>query len=895
MPVRALQPILQPTSPTLPELLAPAGNWEMLRVGLACGADAVYFGLDEGFNARARADNFKIDEIEDIVDEVHRAGARALVTMNTLIFERELQPVADIIARLAAAGVDALIVQDPAVCLLAGAIAPDMELHASTQMTISSVEGIEFARSLGCCKVVVPRELSVSEIAALRDRDDMQLETFIHGALCVSWSGQCLSSEAWGGRSANRGQCAQACRLPYDLIIDGEEVPSGDVRYFLSPKDLAGHRAVPALMMIGVETLKIEGRLKSPEFVETAVRSLRRWIDSIAEGDAESPEAQRTLSEDLKDASVAYSRGFSDGFLGGSDHQLLVDGTFPRSRGYLLGTVVSVNGYSVTVERASSPDVQQLDDRRGRLLSPLPDLGASGQRANGPKPAPLQPERGMGVAFDAGNPQDQNEPGGPIFGVENVDDGWKLTFGKPGPRLGKVKPGHRVWATSSPSNSKAARRAATANVPGGRPLRFAVSGELGAPLVATATVGKQTATVQSQSPLESARSGGIDRALLEDKLGALGGTAFRLAGINLRNLKPGLHLRVSELKSMRRELVDVLTPQVRLAARRSPKPVDVDGFVADRRSAATDSPHRQPMTADAHANDTANHLEPIVLCRTAEQLEAVIAAGLKHVELDWMEMVALGKSVEKARAAGLHVTLATTRVQKPGEEGFDRRIANLNPDAVLVRHWGAVTHFSEQDGEPEGDPSRPAVHGDFSLNVTNSVTANELLARGLDTITAAHDLDKTQLQEMLENVDAQRVTVVIHHHIPTFHTEHCVYAMNMGDGLDYRTCGRPCDDHRIALRDQTGDEHPIVVDVGCRNTMFNARAQSATSILPELQSAGVRRFRIEFVWESKREALDVIEGYRALLRGDIDSKQLTKRLNVHEQFGVTLGTMRTLR
>ena len=167
-----------------------------------------------------------------------------------------------------------------------------------------------------------------------------------------------------------------------------------------------------------------------------------------------------------------------------------------------------------------------------------------------------------------------------------------------------------------------------------------------------------------------------------------------------------------------------------------------------------------------------------------------------------MEMVGLGRR-STAQKGGLEVSVATVRVQKPGEEGFDRRIAKLNPDGVLVRHWGGVMHFA--DAAADG----PAVHGDFSLNLTNSLSALHVLGLGLDTITAAHDLDAVQLRAMLAAVPAERVTLVLHHHIATFHTEHCVYAHTLSEGRDWRSCGRPCEAHRVALRDHREREQSL--------------------------------------------------------------------------------------
>ena len=861
-----------------PEILAPAGDLDSLKAALASGADSVYFGLDEGFNARARAENFSLERLPDTVALIHRAGARAYLTLNTLVFEPELPVMERLLRRIAEAGVDAIIVQDPAVALLARAVCPQLEVHASTQMTISSAEGARFAKGLGVTRVVVPRELSVAEIRRLAGDTDLELEVFIHGALCVSWSGQCLTSEAWGSRSANRGQCAQSCRLPYDLVLDGKPRDLGDVKYLLSPKDLAGVWAVPELTRIGVHSLKIEGRQKGTQYVTTAVQGYRRWVDSVSQGQAD----EGRLSRDLADMTLSYSRGFTHGFLAGSDHQTLVEGRFPKHRGVYLGRVESVQGR----------DVRVVPDAEGRpwtgglgLADARPD--APEGRVSSPLEHPLtvadvSPRPGMGVVFDDGAPEDKHEPGGPLFRVEQRGRAWVLGFGNPGPELSRVKPGQRVWITSDPSLSREAERLVSGAEPEGRvPLALAVSGQAGAVLEVTGRARGHAATVRSESALAPARGAGLDEALLRDKLASFGGTPFTLDGLELSGLGKGLHLPVSELKALRRQLVAELTE----AVARGPKRTLAEG------------PVLEPLRAEALARvpargsgeETASpRLLP--LCRTEAQLEAVLAAGLPEVELDWMELVGLQRAVERARQAGLRVTIATVRVQKPGEEGYDGRIDRLRPDAVLVRHWGAMMHFLER---PQG-ASRPVLHGDFSLNVTNSVTAAHLLQLGLSTLTFAHDLDEAQLFSLLERAPADRFTVALHHHIATFHTEHCVYSHTLSNGRDYKSCGRPCEKHQLALKDRLGLEHPVVVDVGCRNTVFNAQAQSAASLVPRLLAQGVRRFRVEFVRESLEEAARVLSAYRELLDGRIPPAEAVRRAAVHEQFGVTRGTMKVL-
>ena len=881
------------------EILAPAGDEPSLAAALAAGADAVYFGLDEGLNARARAKNFPLATLPATCDRVHRAGAKAYLTLNTVVFEEELAFLETLVRGAAAAGIDALIVQDPAVALLARAVAPTLHVHASTQMTVSSPEAAAFAEKLGCTRLVVPRELSVKEIATFAAGTTLELEVFVHGALCVSWSGQCLTSEAWGGRSANRGQCAQSCRLPYTLVVDGVARDTQDVRYLLSPLDQAAFRAIPALAEIGVVSLKIEGRMKGPAYVATAVEGYRRWVDAIEAGKAATPAAQAAVRADVARMGLTYSRGFSDGFLAGNDHQDLVEGRFPKHRGVLLGVVSDVGPRGVRVvadERQPTGGVAIGGYAPvGAVSAPLPTVGgAKAEDGRGVPAAPPEVIAGMGIGFDTGRPEEE-EPGGTLWTAEVTRDGWWLGFDRANATIARVRPGHKVWLSRDPRVERDVERLVGEGEPEGRiPLTITVRGAAGERLVVTGATGATGAValdVASEMALATASGAGLDAGTVAAKLGALGGTAFRLAALDVTGLNAGLHLPVSELKRLRRELVVGVLQRHLDAARHA----------LDPRPAAA------RVVADAVALTTARRADAagsgpdvavlVPLCRTDAQLDAVIAARaggatLPEVELDWMELVGLGRAVERARATGLRVGIATVRVHKPGEEAFDRRIASLRPDSVLVRHWAGLVHFA---GLPslEG-ATRPAVHGDFSLNVTNSVTAHHLLAMGADTLTAAHDLDETQLFALLQRFPADRLSVVAHHHISTFHTEHCVYAHTLSHGRDFRSCGRPCEAHRVALRDPVGLEHPVVVDVGCRNTVFEARAQSAARVVPRLLAAGVRRFRVEFVWETAEQAATVLDAYAGLLAGTVTPKDVVKRVSAHEQFGVTTGTMRTM-
>jgi len=839
--------------PNVPEILAPAGSEEALSAALASGADAIYLGLAEGFNARGRSTAFHLADLTQLVERAHRANAKLYLTLNTLVFEDELEQLDRLLSAVVQSGVDALIIQDPATAFLARAHSPELHLHASTQMTVSSAEGARFAASLGMIRVVLPRELSTEEIAQFIAQSPLEAEVFVHGALCMAWSGQCLTSEAFSGRSANRGQCSQACRMPYEVMVDGQRLELGDLRYLLSPQDLAAHAALPALMKAGVRSLKIEGRYKGAPYVCAAVDSWRSMRDAVATGQVE--QDHERLEMEAARARLTFSRGGSVGFLVGDNHQTLVVGTTPKHRGLALGEVSQVRRRSVLVALDCDPTTRAL----------------------------LRP--GVGIKFEpVGRTQAEHDPerdpGGPLFGLEWCGtDHLELKFGQPGPDLSRLRPRDLVRLTGDPEITREAERRLKQPLPGRIALRLTISGQQGGALSieghASALGRSLSARVETQLALQPARNAtGLDDALLQEKLGALGGTPFFLERVD-QNVPPGLYMPVSELKDLRRRLVAALEEQLI-----RPRAVQHAGAPLVHKLRAQLATSNRPL------------LDPpqiIPLCRTKEQLEAVIesAGGCGEVELDWMEMVGLSRAVERAKTAGLRVTLATVRVQKPGEEAFDRRIAALDPQGVLVRHWGALMHFSSQEARAP-DTAAPTLHGDFSLNVTNSLTAHHLLNLGLTTVTASHDLNQTQLLDLLAHVPEGRVALTLHHHIPTFHNSHCVYAHVLSKGTDYRNCGRPCEEHRLALRDYAGHDHPVLVDVSCRNTVFSALAQSAAPLVPELLKRGVRRFRVEFVWESAQDVTRVLVAYQRLLLGQTTPAAVLEATRVHERYGVTI-------
>lgn len=819
-----------------PEVLAPAGGPEAMKAAVENGAHAVYFGL-ERWNARERANNFKLDELPGVVRELHRRGVKGYVTFNTLIYESELDAAEDMLRGIAAAGADAIIVQDLGAVRLAREVCPDLPVHASTQMTITDAASAELARSLGVTRAILGRELSTEEIARVAQGTSLELEVFVHGALCVSYSGQCFTSASWGGRSANRGECAQACRLPYDLIVDGARRDLGAVRYLLSPLDLAGYDAVPALLAAGVVSFKIEGRLKQPEYVAATVQAYRAAIDRALAGrtrDLLTPGERAMLAQ-------VYSRGPSPGFLGGTDHQAILEGTYPRHRGVRLGPVLAV-------DRAKNGVVVALEDEL---------------------------ERGDGLLLAGGDPEEE-EPGGRAARIEV--DGREVERAPRGARalvvferrscdVGRTPPEAVAWRTSRPALERRLRASFEGEAPRRRArVDLRVEGRVGAPLVVSARDDEgHEARARSEAPLVEAARSPLGPELLAEKLGRLGGTPFELGALEVV-LEGDVHVPVSELNRVRRELVAALEaaraapPERALAA-----PGRARALLADAPPASTEAP--------------APHVVP--LCREEAHLEGALAAGAREVYLEWMEMVGLRRAVERARAAGVVVGVVPPRIQKPGDEKVLEACLRLEPDALLVRSLGALEHVARL---PEA--RRPRLHGDFSLNAANALGARLLLERGLRTFVPAYDLSFAELERLLRDVDAARAEVVVHQHLPMFHTEYCAYARLLSSGSSFKDCGRPCERHRVALRDRTGLEHPVLVDVGCRNTVFSAQPNSVADDIPRLLSLGVRRFRVELLREDARAAEERVRGYAGVVAGTRRGAEVRQRAGAARRLGV---------
>ncbi|MFD2116942.1 DUF3656 domain-containing protein [Paenibacillus yanchengensis] len=836
------------------ELLAPAGDWDCMRAAVANGADAIFFGVEK-FNARARANNFRSEELPEIMAFLHTYGVKGFLTFNILVFEDELREAQQLIEMCIDAGVDAVIVQDLGLVKLIREISPDFPIHGSTQMTITSPEAVEFTKPFMMERVVLGRENNLKQIRTIGEQAKLPMEVFVHGALCVSYSGQCLTSEMWGGRSANRGECAQACRLPYDLMVDGEHRPMGDVTYLLSPKDLAAIDLVPELIEAGVTSFKIEGRLKTPEYVANVVSKYRTEIDKYFDGDLSAPS-----KEDVRELQQSFSRGFTHGFLQGTNNKQLVDGTFPKSRGVYVGRVEQVMRDAVTV----------------RLEAPL--------------------KRGDGIVFDAGDPT-KKEEGGRIYDLRRqgikldgeAQEGTKIELvpGRNDVDLRKVRVGDKVWKTNDPALDKRLRATFETDKPYRTfPLHARVTGAAGQPLKTWWTdVDKGTTVyVESEMELEVARKRPLEAALLEEQLGRLGGTIYQLDKLEVA-LQGDIILPVRELNRLRREAIE------QLAGERPKPPIYRRHPVGELHSGeVAHSDNSQTVSINRTGSDASARAELIVLCRSLEQVEAAAMTDVNYIYADFEFIKQFPAAIEIARRAGKKIALATPRIHMPNENGYHKNILRLQPDAVLVRNTGALYFYMQARAESKGQPF-PELIGDFSLNIANHKAVELFLQTGLQKVTPSYDLNIQQMIDMLDVAQTDGIEIVIHQHLPMFHTEHCVYCTFLSEGTDFRNCGRPCEDHRVSLQDRIGMSHPVRVDEGCRNTVYNAIEQSGAEYLQQFMERGVKQFRVEFLEETADQVHEVLELYRAALDGRISGTQVWRKLKATNQLGVTRGQL----
>ncbi|HEX6059317.1 MAG TPA: U32 family peptidase, partial [Gemmatimonadaceae bacterium] len=787
----------------IPELLSPAGSLDAVRAAVANGADAVYLGAAR-FNARDEGAQLSLEELAQACRIAHERGVRVYLTLNVLVKPDEMADALEFLGECIDRGVDAAIVQDIGLVRMIQRVYPGFEIHGSTQMTVHDASGAAVMRELGLERVVLARENTLDDVRAIRAAvPDLGLETFVHGALCISYSGQCYMSGMISERSANRGSCAQSCRKDY-VLADAATGAELDRGFLISARDLAAHEHLDAIAEAGVGCLKIEGRKKRPEYVATVTSGYRAFLDRVAAGEP----VVATPSE-VEPLVQIYSRGFTGGMYGGRQGRDYVTRSHPDNRGVELGIVVG--------------------QERGELIVEVS--------------APVAPGDGLGFEPPAGvRAETTGFQVASVRTLESRDGAIRQAIAARAP----VPAGWRVVRSSHAALLERAR-ASFAVLPERvreRKTRLDVRlfGAPGAPLKAEFRAGDEVVTVRSEIPLAPARSRALDRAMLRDQLGRLGDTPFALAAIDDAALAAGLFIPVSELNHLRQQAVEQLVlrrdwaREATLAERRATIGAalgDVEATVADRAipGAAVGDGELPPSAFRLSASVW--RIEDARLAAAAGATEVVFDPFLRHPVPPVSRVRALAGELAES---GVALRLRTPTIVRPEERRSIEKWLDLGLP-VLSGHLGLVAELARAGRD---------VAADYAVNCFNAQTAAELFRLGARRITSSIELTVDELARVAAPWHGRGFDVLVFGRPEGMTIEHCV--LSAAFDREPTTCRDLCvkSHAEVELTDPAGYTFPVATDAACRNRLLHSRPIEGSEYLPRLWAAGIRGYAMVF-------------------------------------------------
>ena len=758
------------------------------------GADAIYLGIPD-FNARGRSETLTIEQIGAIIKKARLYGVKTYLAFNILIFENELSDALSLFLEMQKYTPDAWIVQDPGLALLLKKAALEAPIHASTQMSITSAYDIRFLEPIGFKRFTLSRELSLAQIKKIRSEVKNELEVFIHGSLCIAYSGQCFTSAGFGGRSANRGECAQSCRHEYQLYSNNKFVAT-DGNFLVSPDDLIGINFKDSLVQAGIDALKIEGRLKSPEYVAAAVHLYKN-----------------ISSTDLNSTRLTFSRGKSTGWLSGNSYSDLVKGKQNGHTGVEIGVV---SGIDTNNKKSKSVTVKT-----------SPQISLS-----------LQP--GDGVYFTDFK---QNQ-GGSVFEIRKNKDNLQLFFANDFP-VHAIKNGMKVFHSSSPVvNKQLAKSFHDKEALKKIPISMKIIAQAGEELsIEVSDKDKNKIIEKSSETVQSSINKPLQKNDIIQAIGSLTDTPFSLENISVE-CASDIFLQSKIIRQTRKSALEKLAQ-----LRKHPgAPIEIDKSLSH--STVNDwILNKFPSIKNKTIHSKINfHL----LARDPDHIDQIIAMGsetITSVYLDFTYGVSVEPWISKLKNHNFKVSIATPRIIKPGEERSIEKIISLAPDAILVRNNSGMNLVNTS-----AHPPLPLI-GDFSLNSTNHISANFYIEHGIERMTASYDLyqdkgqsfDLTRLYQYIEKIDLSKIEVPVEYYLPSFYMEYCLYSRYLSNGKDFHHCGFPCKGNTLELKDRMSVYHPVLADEQCRNTMFNGERKSLLPHFKKLIDKGVRHFRVELL------------------------------------------------
>lgn len=792
----------------IPELLSPAGSLDAVRAAVANGADAVYLGAQR-FNARDEGAQLTLDELGEACRIAHGRGRRIYLTLNVLVKPSELADALAFLGEAVDRGIDAVIVQDLGLIRLIRRLYPDLEIHGSTQMTVHDESGAAVLEELGVRRVVLARENTLDDLRAIRQRvPDLGLETFIHGALCISYSGQCFMSGMISERSANRGSCAQSCRKDYVLkdAATGAELDRG---YLISTKDLAAYEHLPAIAELGIVCLKVEGRKKRPEYVATVTSGYRQFLDRLAGGLTTPPSPA-----EIEPLIQIYSRGFTGGMYGGREGRTYVTRNQPDNRGLAIGEVA---GYE-----------------RGELLV---DVSAD-------------VEVGDGLAFEA-----PDALGGPTIGfaVTAVRQLSKVPRRRLAIRTRTIVPtGWRVLRTSQASLLSRARDsyASVEGAPKQKRVRLDVRvfGSVGAHLKALFTSAGETVEVRSETQLAPASNRELDRGTLREQFGRLGETPFALAEIDDLGLDGDLFLPVRELNRMRQSAVEQLLQRRDwlLEARRAERTEAIARAVASIDNARPSAPHDTfSLSAQVY------RLEDAESAAATGATEIVFDPFLRHPAPPLARVRALADSLG---ARGVSLRLRTPTIVRPEDRrGITKWLDSGLP--LLSGHLGLVAELARSGRD---------VVADYGVNVMNQHSAEQIFALGARRLVLSVELTADEIRDVTAPWKGTGFDVFLYGRPEGMTIEHCV--LSAAFDREPTTCRDLCvkSHTNVTLTDPAGYDFAVATDSACRNRLLHSRPVEGSEYLPRLWQAGIRGYQLVFNVPGEPVG-EIVGAYRRML------------------------------
>ena len=797
------------------ELLAPAGNMECLHAAVKAGADAVYLGAGH-FNARRGADNFSLENLAEACDYAHLRGVKIYLTLNTVVLPSELPDALELARQAYRCGVDAFIVQDIGISIELSRIMPDVEVHVSTQMNIHDEDGLRAAAALGATRVTLARELSLAEIARLHELAEelgVELESFAHGALCVCYSGQCFMSSLVGGRSANRGRCAQACRLPYELHNRAlRKTLDAPGEHLLSPKDLCTANLIPELLHAGVASLKIEGRMKSPEYVQAVVGVYRAvidrveaaidrdGIDSVVASDA--PEL-RASEEEMNVLSEAFSRGFTTAYLKGKRGNEIMSYGRPNNRGVFVGRVAKVREGLVFIDPETELHVGDLIEfwtNRGHFVHTIGEFKT-------------------------------DRAGRVFFPVERA-------VGK-GDRVFRVRNAEAAFVDDDKLPSVAVRARAELRI--------------GQPALLTFTVASGDASVTVEGPeVEAARTKAITEEEVREHIDRMGTTPFYLSSLEI-DLDEGVGMGFSMLHKLRARAAEELQETI-LAHYHA------------RKLERTPSRAFAPVVRKGWCKVAALATNP-ACARAAKRAGAdliyVPAANYRRGGA-----VIAGQLSDTAEQAGYPkqcIPVLPTVSQMFDEEkrnGFDiwKRVKADKP--VMVENLGQLLHATEMGAAPE-----VGLH----IPVTNKLDLQAMADLGAQRVWLSPELSLVQIEE-LGDMAPMPLGLTIMGQTELMVTEHCLLMSQGPCNQKCTECARRKSPHY--LKDRKGYEMPVITDCTGRSHLYNAVQMDVAHLMPEIIGAGVSTVLVDTTLMNVKETTEKVA--RAVRARDIAQKDGNK-------------------